>query len=101
FGQDIFLKSEAKDPLTEKEYLDALDKNRKLARTEGIDRLMDNTKLDAIVDPTAGTSCLTDLLNGDHFTGGSSTAAAVAGYANINLPAGFIHGMPIGISFFG
>ncbi|PYX83793.1 MAG: amidase [Acidobacteria bacterium] len=101
FGQDIFLKSEAKGPLTEKEYLDALDKNRKLARTEGIDRLMDNNKLDAIVAPTAGPSCLTDLLNGDHFTGGSSNAAAVAGYPNINLPAGFIHGMPVGISFFG
>src|SRR5205807_4517671 len=100
FGQDIFLKSEAKGPLTEKEYLDALDKNRKLARTEGIDRLMDNNKLDAIVAPTAGPACLTDLLNGDHFTGGSSTAAAVAGNPHINLPAGFIHGMPIGIYFF-
>jgi amidase len=101
FGQDIFLKSEAKGPLTEKEYLDALDKNRKLARTEGIDALMDKNKLDAIVAPTAGPSCLTDLLNGDHFTGGSSNAAAVAGYPNINVPAGFIHGMPVGISFFG
>jgi amidase len=101
FGQDIFIKSEAKGPLTEKEYLDALDKNRKLARTEGIDALMDKNKLDAIVAPTAGPSCLTDLLNGDHFTGGSSNAAAVAGYPNINVPAGFIHGMPVGISFFG
>ncbi|HYL14702.1 MAG TPA: amidase [Terriglobales bacterium] len=101
FGQDLFIKSEAKGPLTEKEYLDALDKNRKLARTEGIDALMDKNKLDAIVAPTAGPSCLTDLLNGDHFTGGSSNAAAVAGYPNINVPAGFIHGMPVGISFFG
>ncbi|HKN35931.1 MAG TPA: amidase [Terriglobales bacterium] len=101
FGQDIFIKSEAKGPLTEKEYLDALEKNRKLARTEGIDALMDKNRLDATVAPTAGPSCLTDLLNGDHFTGGSSNAAAVAGYPNINVPAGFIHGMPVGISFFG
>ena len=101
FGQDLFIKAQAKGPLTEKEYLDALEKNHRLARTEGIDTLMDKHKLDAIVAPTAGPSCLTDLLNGDHFTGGSSNAAAVAGYPNINVPAGFVHGMPVGISFFG
>ena len=101
FGQDIFIKSEAKGPLSEKEYLDAMDKNRRLAGTEGIDALMDKNRLDAIVAPTAGPACLTDLLNGDHFTGGSSNAAAVAGYPNINVPAGFVGGMPVGISFFG
>ena len=101
FGQDLFLKAQAKGPLTEKEYLEALEKNRTLARIEGIDALMEKHKLDAIVAPTAGPSCLTDLLNGDHFTGGSSNAAAVAGYPNINVPAGFIHGMPVGLSFFG
>jgi len=101
FGQDLFIKAQAKGPLTEKEYVEALEKNRKLARTEGIDALMEKHKLDAMVAPTAGPSCLTDLLNGDHFTGGSSNAAAVAGYPNINMPAGFIHGMPVGISFFG
>lgn len=101
FGQDLFIKAEAKGPLTDKEYVEALEKNHKLARTEGIDALMDKHKLDAIVAPTADPSCLTDLLNGDHFTGGSSNAAAVAGYPNINVPAGFVHGMPVGISFFG
>jgi amidase len=101
FGQDLFIKAEAKRPLTEKEYVEALEKNHKLARAEGIDALMEKHKLDAIVAPTAGPACLTDLLNGDHFTGGSSNAAAVAGYPNINVPAGFIHGMPVGISFFG
>jgi amidase len=101
FGQDLFIKSEAKGPLTEKAYLDALDKNHRLARSEGIDALMDKFQLDAIVAPTAGPACLTDLLNGDHFTGGSSNAAAVAGYPNINVPAGFVDGMPVGISFFG
>jgi amidase len=101
FGQDLFIKAEGKGPLTEKEYVEALEKNHKLARTEGIDALMEKHKLDAIVAPTAGPACLTDLLNGDHFTGGSSNAAAVARYPNINVPAGFIHGMPVGISFFG
>ena len=101
FGQDLFIKAQAKGPLTEKEYVEAMEKNKKLARTEGIDALMEKHKLDAVVAPTAGPSCLTDLLNGDHFTGGSSNAAAVAGYPNINVPAGFIHGMPVGISFFG
>ena len=101
FGQDLFIKAQAKGPLTEKEYVEALEKDQKLARIEGIDALMDKHKLDAIVAPTAGPSCLTDLLNGDHFTGGSSNAAAVAQYPNINVPAGFVHGMPVGISFFG
>lgn len=101
FGQDLFIKAQAKGPLTEKDYLRTLEKNHKLARTQGIDALMDKHKLDAIVAPTAGPACLTDFLNGDHFTGGSSNAAAVAAYPNINVPAGFIHGMPVGISFFG
>ncbi|HET7206018.1 MAG TPA: amidase [Terriglobales bacterium] len=101
FGQDLFLKAEAKGPLTEQKYVDALAKNHRLARTEGIDALMDKLQLDAIVAPTAGPACLTDLLNGDHFTGGSSNAAAVAGYPNINVPAGLLDGMPVGISFFG
>jgi amidase len=101
FGQDLFIKAEAKGPLTEKAYVEALENNHKLVRTQGIDALMDKHKLDAIVAPTAGPACLTDLLNGDHFTGGSSNAAAVAGYPNINVPAGFIHEMPVGISFFG
>jgi amidase len=101
FGQDLFLKSEAKGPLTEKEYLDAVAKNRQLARTEGIDAVMDKNKLDALVAPTGGPAWLTDLITGDHFGGGSSNAAAVAGYPNINVTAGNIFGLPVGISFFG
>jgi amidase len=101
FGQDLFLKAEAKGPLTEKEYLDALAKNRQLARTEGIDATMDKFHLDAIVAPTGGPAWITDLVNGDHFAGGSSNAAAVATYPNINVTAGSISGLPVGISFFG
>jgi len=101
FGQDLFVKAEAKGPLTEKEYVDALAKNHQLARTEGIDALMDKNKLDAIVAPTGGPAWITDLVNGDHVAGGSSNAAAVAGYPNINVTAGLIDGLPVGISFFG
>lgn len=101
FGQDIFIKSEAKGPLTEKEYTDALAKNRQLARVEGIDAVMDKHKLDALVAPTGSPAWPTDLVNGDHSSGGSSNAAAVAGYPNINVPAGHLWGLPVGISFFG
>ena len=62
---------------------------------------MDKFHLDAIVAPTGGPAWITDLVDGDHAGGGSSNAAAVAGYPNINVPAGFIFGLPVGISFFG
>jgi amidase len=101
FGQDLFVKAEEKGPLTTKEYVDALASNRKLTRAEGIDFVMDKFKLDALVAPTAGPAWLTDLINGDHSTGGSSNSAAVAGYPNINVPAGNLYGLPVGISFFG
>jgi len=101
FSQDLFIKAEAKGPLTEKAYLDALEKNHRLARTEGIDAVMEKYHLDALVAPTGGPAWITDLVNGDHDTGGSSGPAAIAGYPNINVPAGFIFGLPIGISFFG
>src|SRR6202050_3535728 len=101
FGQDLFLKAEAKGALTEKAYIDALEKNHQLARTEGIDATMDKYRLDAMVAPTAGPAWLTDLINGDHSAGGSSNAAAVAGYPNINVTAGFISGLPVGLFFFG
>ncbi len=101
FGQDTFLKAEEKGPLTTPEYVDALAKNHQLARVEGIDALMEKNKLDALVAPTGGPAWLTDWVLGDHFGGGSSSAAAVAGYPNVTVPAGFICGLPVGISFFG
>ena len=101
FGQNLMVKAQAKGPLTSKPYLDALRKNRRLARTEGIDAVMQKHRLDALVAPTAGPAWLTDLIDGDHASGGSSTPAAVAGYPNINVPAGYAWGLPVGISFFG
>ena len=101
FGQDMFLKSEAKGPLSDKDYREALDKCRKLARTDGIDAVMDKHKLDALVAPTGGPAWLTDLVDGDHFGGGSSSLAAVAGYPDIAVPAGFVFGLPVCISFYG
>jgi len=101
FGQDIFIKAEQKGPLDAKEYLDALALNHQLSRTEGIDFVMDKWKLDALVAPTGGPAWITDLINGDRVAGGSSSAAAVAGYPNINVTAGSLWGLPVGISFFG
>ena len=101
FGQDHFIKAEAKGPLTSKEYLDALAKCRRLARTEGIEAVMDKHRLDALIAPTEGPACLTDLVVGDHFLSNSSQAAAVAGCPSITVPTGFVFGLPVGISFFG
>jgi amidase len=101
FGQDLFIKAEAKGSLMEKEYLDALEKNHRLTQREGIDALMEKFRLDALVAPTGGPAWMTDLVDGDHDSGGSSTPAAVAGYPNINVPVGFVFGLPVGISFFG
>ncbi len=101
FGQELFLRAEAKGPLTSKEYLDALKKDMRMSRKEGIDAVMDKFKLDALVAPTDGPAWMTDLVVGDHFIGGSSTAAAVAGYPSVTVPAGFIFGLPVGVSFFG
>ena len=101
FGQDTFIKAQAKGPLSEKAYIDALDKNRRLSREEGIDAVMNQHRLDALVAPTTGPAHKIDLLYGDRDTGGSSTPAAVAGYPSITVPAGHVFGLPVGVSFFG
>ena len=76
-------------------------KDQRVARSGGIDATMKKYKLEWIVAPTGGPAWVTDLVNGDHFSGASSTPAAVAGYPNINVPAGYSHNLPVGISFFG
>jgi len=101
FGQETFLKAEAKGPLTSKEYRTALANCRRLSRREGIDAVMSKHRLDALLAPTESPAWVTDLVLSDHFIGGSSTAAAVAGYPSITIPAGFVFGLPVGVSFFG
>ncbi len=101
FGQEIFHEAQEKGPLTETEYVEALAKAQRMASDEGIDKAMAKDELDAIVAPTGSPAWTTDLINGDHFTGGSSTPAAVAGYPNVTVPSGYVFGLPVGISFFG
>lgn len=101
FGQEIMIMAQKKGPLTEKKYRDALAKDRLKSRTQGIDAVMKKHRLDAIVGPTTAPAWPTDLLNGDHFTGGVSTPPAVAGYPHITVPAGFVFALPVGISFYG
>jgi amidase len=101
FGQDLFHEAEKKGPLTDDAYRKALSEARRLSRQEGLDKVMDDHRLDAIMAPTGGPAWPTDLINGDHFVGGSSSPAAISGYPNITVPAGQVFGLPVGISFFG
>ena len=101
FGQEIFVQAEEKGPLTEAAYMEALEKNHRLSRTEGIDQVMDEHRLDALFAPTTSPPWTIDLVNGDHGLGGCSTPAAVAGYPHVTVPAGYAFGLPVGVSFFG
>ena len=101
FGQELFLMAQAKGPLTDEAYVKALETNHRISREEGIDAVMDRLRLDALVAPTGHPAWTTDLINGDHFIGASSTPAALAGYPLVSVPAGFSHGLPVGVSFMG
>lgn len=101
FGQEELVRSQAKGPLTEPDYLEALATCRRLARTEGIDAVMNRHNLDAIVAPTSTPAHVTDWITGDNYLGDSTTPAAVAGYPSITVPAGFVSELPVGVSFFG
>jgi len=101
FGQELFEKAAEKGPLTEHAYLEALEICRRLSRTEGINAVMDERRLDALVAPSNAPAWRTDYANGDHYVGGNSTPAAVAGYPNVTVPMGFAFDLPIGISFMG
>ncbi len=100
FGQEIFIAAEEKGPLTDTAYLEALELSKRIA-SEGIDKAMDEHKLDALIAPTNGPAWMIDHVNGDAFGIGSSSLAAISGYPNITVPAGFVSGLPIGISFVG
>ena len=101
FGQEIFIRAQQRGPLSDKKYIDARARCIRLARTEGIDAVMTAHRLDAIVCPSNQPAWTTDLLNGDHFTGGNTSFAAVAGYPSVTVPMGFVHELPVGLSFVG
>jgi len=100
FGQEFFVLAE-QEIFTQQDYEDALVRGHMLAATDGIDAILAQENLDALVAPTGSPSWPNDLINGDHFTGASSGPCAVAGYPIINVPAGFASGLPVGISFMG
>ena len=100
FGQELFLQAQEKGPLTTPAYRKALAKNHRLSRSLGIDAALRKHKVDAFIAPTGGPVWTTDLINGDHYTGGYSSASAVAGYPHVTVPAGHAFGLPVGLSFF-
>ena len=101
FGQELLVQAQAKGPLTEEAYLKALERGRRLSR-EGLDRVLDAHRLDAIVAPTRGPAGLTDWIHGgDPGSAGCSAPPAVSGYPHLTVPAGFVSGLPVGLSFLG
>ena len=101
FDHALLKQANEKSDLTSQEYLDALENMQRFTREEGIDRVMDENNLDAIISPTGGAAWKTDLINGDRFGYFSSSPAAIAGYPAITVPMGALDGMPLGISFYG
>ena len=101
FGQELMMMAQGKGPLTEEAYSKALETNLRLARVEGIDATLQKYDLDAIVAPTGGPAWLIDTVHGDYGIGGCSSPAAVAGYPHVTVPAGYVAGLPVGLSFFG
>jgi amidase len=101
FGQEHLVAAQKKPGLDDKAYRDALANNHRYSREEGIDKVLKDEKLDALVAPTGGTAWLTDYINGDHYGGSFSSPAAVAGYPHVTVPAGFVAGLPVGLSFVG
>ncbi len=101
FGQEIFIDAEEKGPLTDEAYLEALEAVQQATRADGIDRLLAEHDLDALIAPTGSPAWTIDRVNGDHFIGGSSSLAAISGYPNITVSMGQVHGLPVGLSIFG
>lgn len=101
FDQKILEAAEAKGNLETKEYKEALASMLEATREQGIDKLVNDHKLDALLAPTGSPAWKTDLILGDHFVGGSSSLAAISGYPAITVPAGFVDDLPVGVSFFG
>jgi amidase len=100
FGQEIMELAQQKGPLTDPDYREALATSKRIAQ-EGIDTALQEHRLDALLAPSNGPAWLTDPVLGDHFSVGSSSFAAVSGYASVTVPAGFVSGLPVGVSFIG
>ncbi|GHO82930.1 amidase [Dictyobacter formicarum] len=101
FGQEMFIAAEATAGLDDPAYIQALAESHRLARQEGIDAVMDRYQLDALVMPTCSPGWYIDNVNGDHYTGSSTQPAALAGYPAINVPAGHVQELPVGVTFMG
>ncbi|WP_206483476.1 amidase [Thalassotalea sp. G2M2-11] len=100
FQQEIMKMAQAKGDLTEKNYQEALKQAKLLTQAQGIDKLMAEHQLDLIIAPTTGPAWKIDWVNGDHYLGSATSAAAISGYPHITVPMGYIHGLPVGMSFF-
>lgn len=100
FEQEILIKAQAKGGLEDQAYQDALKLIKKATQADGIDAFLKQHQLDAIIAPTGGPAWSTDLVNGDHFGGSSSSLAAISGYPNITVPMGYVHHLPVGVSIF-
>jgi amidase len=101
FGQELFEKGEATTGLDDADYKAARALSLRLAGVDGIDKMLADNKLDALVAPTAGPAWVVDTVNGDHSAGNASTLPAVAGYPHLTVPMGLVFGLPVGFSFIG
>ena len=101
FGQEIFLQAQEKGPLTDNGYIEALARCRRLARDEGLEKVFTEHRLDALLAPTGAPAWPIDLVNGDHYLGGSSSPAAVSGWPSISVPVGYTFGLPVGMTLIG
>ncbi len=99
FGQELFILAETKKGLDDPAYIEARATSLRLAGPEGIDRLMREHDLVALIAPTTGPAWTTDVVNGDHYGGAASTMPAIAGYPHLTVPMGFVDGLPVGMSF--
>lgn len=101
FGQETLIASEAKGPLTDDAYVKALESSKRLSGAEGLDAALREHRLDAIIGPSGSPAWTTDLVNGDHYVGGNTSPSAVSGNPAITVPAGLIHELPVGVTFYG